>query len=120
MMDSRSARRGFALIEILLVIAIIALLAAGYYGLSGDGENGEEKSTPARSIDKAKSVECASNLRQLRMLIQTHVAEHGEYPKEFNPGEQGSLGRCPVTNEPYEYDPETGEIHCTTEGHENL
>jgi prepilin-type N-terminal cleavage/methylation domain-containing protein len=118
--DSRSARGGFALIEILLVIAIIALLAVGYYGLSRDGENGEKKSTPARSIDKARSVECASNLRQLRALIQMHVAEHGQYPKKFNPGEHGSLGRCPVTNEPYEYDPQTGEIHCTTEGHENL
>lgn len=115
-----SSRRtgGFALVEILLVVAIIALLAAGYYGLSGRGGDEEEAaSTPARAIEKGRSVECASNLNQLRMLIEMHVAEHGEYPRVFKAGDHGTLGRCPVSNEPYQYDPQTGRIYCTTPGH---
>ncbi|MGC9316862.1 MAG: type II secretion system protein [Armatimonadota bacterium] len=117
-------RTGFALVEILLVIVIIGLLAVGYYGLSGRGEEGEqqqqERSIPARSIEKAKTAQCASNLNQCRQLIQMYVIENGEYPRKFNPGEQGSIGTCPVSGKPYVYDPETGKIHCTTPGHENL
>ncbi|MEA3403322.1 MAG: prepilin-type N-terminal cleavage/methylation domain-containing protein [Armatimonadota bacterium] len=118
----QSGQAGFALVEILLVIVIIGLLAVGYYGLSGPGEKGQEqeKSIPARSIDKAKSAQCASNLNQCRQLIEMYVIEHGEYPKKFNPGQQGSIGTCPVSGKPYVYNPQTGEIHCTTPGHENL
>lgn len=116
------AYRGFALIEILLVIAIIALLVAGYHGLSSrDGAEDEgPQTTPGRAIQKAESVECAANLKQLRMLIEMHVIEHGEYPRQFTPGDQGTMGRCPVSNEAYRYDPQTGRIHCTTRGHESL
>lgn len=113
------AHRGFALVEILLVVAIIALLAAGYYGLSGRTGDEDEgaQTTPGRAIEKATGVECASNLNQLRMMIEMHVAQHGEYPRQFTPGDQGTMGRCPVSNEPYRYDPQTGRIYCTTPGH---
>jgi len=69
-------RAGLVLVEILLVIVIIGLLVGGYYGLTRGGDEGEDKSIPARSIDKAKSVECANNLNQLRQLIQIHVIEN--------------------------------------------
>ncbi|MGD9495283.1 MAG: type II secretion system protein [Armatimonadota bacterium] len=114
-------RRAFALVEILLVVAIIGLLVGGYYGLRrGGGDEGTGTSIPARSIEKAKSVECAANLNQLRQLIQMHVIENGAYPSRFNPGEQGSIGRCPVSGQPYVYNAQTGEVHCTTPGHESL
>ncbi len=116
---SSRAAGGFALVEIMLVIAIIALIAAGYYGLSGrDGVEEEgAQTTPGRAMEAARSAECASNLNQLRMMIQMHVTEHGEYPREFRPGDQGTIGRCPVSNEAYRYDPQTGRIACTTPGH---
>lgn len=120
----RSYRHGLVLVEILLVIVIIGLLIGGYYGLARNKDqstsNNAAASIPARSIEKAKMVECANNLRQLRQLIEMEVMETGEYPRHFNPGEQGSIGRCPVTGKPYVYDPKTGTIHCTTPGHESL
>lgn len=118
-------RRGFVLVEILIVVAIIALIIVGYYGLSGRGEEGaansagvERPSTPKQAIDRAKLVECASNLRNLRAEIEMFNAEHGRYPEKFNPS--GSVGTCPVSGKPYVYEPQTGRIYCTTPGHENL
>lgn len=112
-------RQGFVLIEILVVIAIIALVVVGYYGLSGEGESDPEKpSTPKQAIDRGKLVECAANLRNLRGEIEIFHMEHGRYPEKFNPS--GSAGTCPVSGKPYVYDPQTGKIHCTTPGHENL
>lgn len=114
-------RAGFVFVEILLVIVIIGLLIGGYYGLSASGKHqAETKSTPAQAIEKAKSVECANNLNQLRQLIQMYLIDHDAYPREFDPGQQGSMGRCPVSGRPYVYDPQTGTIHCTTPGHESL
>lgn len=114
-------RGGLVFVEILLVIVIIGLLIGGYYGLTASGKGpANMKSTPAQAIEKAKSVDCANNLNQLRQLIQMYVIDHGEYPRQFDPGQQGSIGRCPVSGKPYVYDPQTGTIHCTTPGHENL
>lgn len=113
-------QRGFVLVEILLVIAIIALLAGAYLGLRGgqdEGEAGEKKSTPARAIEKAHSVECMNNLRQLRMLIQMEVVDSGGYPKTLK---ENALSRCPVSGKPYVYDPNTGQVRCTTPGHERF
>jgi hypothetical protein len=108
------------LVEILVIIAIIALVVVGYYGLSSEGEGEAEKpSTPRQAIDRGKAVECASNLRSLRSEIELFYAEHGRYPEKFNPS--GDVGTCPVSGKPYVYDPQTTrKIYCTTPGHEQL
>lgn len=123
-MGGLSARRvrGFALIEILLVIVIIGLLAGAYYGLKGDkGEGKQEgKSIPARAMEKGHEVECKSNLSQLRsgIAIDTDPVD-GTLPAKL-PDLGSSLMRCPVSGKPYSYDPKTGEVHCTTPGHEEF
>ncbi|MFO8080671.1 MAG: prepilin-type N-terminal cleavage/methylation domain-containing protein [Armatimonadota bacterium] len=112
--------RGFVLVEILIVIAIIALVVVGYYGLTNEREGEEERpSTPRQAIDRGKMAECAANLRNLRAEIELFYAEHGRYPEKFNPS--GTVGTCPVSGQPYVYAPETDrKIYCTTPGHEQL
>ena len=110
-------RQASLLIELIVVVAIIALLAGAYLGLSKRGGKGE-KSTPKAAMDKARSVECAANLLQLRALMETKVADDGRYPAALDPG--NSMAQCPLTQKPYSYDPQAGRVWCTTPGHETL
>ena len=105
------------MVELVVVVAIIALLAGAYLGLNKKGSK-EGKSTPKAAMDKAKSVECASNLSQMRALVQMKLADDGKYPDqlEASPG----IDRCPISGQPYGYDPHTGRVWCTTPGHESL
>ncbi len=63
------ARSGFTLIEVLVVMAIIALLAALTFGSYGHvRENG-------------RSATCQNNLRQMALAMQQYVQDYdGKYP----------------------------------------
>ena len=68
-------RRAFTLIELLVVLAIIAMLAA----LLMPAIRG--------AVDKAKSVKCISNLRQIGVAVQQYVGdpENGhQFPQIYN------------------------------------
>ncbi len=58
-------RRGFTLLELLIVVAIIAVLAGLLLAVLGSTK------------DKAQATQCVSNLRQLALANLAHVAEHG-------------------------------------------
>jgi prepilin-type N-terminal cleavage/methylation domain-containing protein/prepilin-type processing-associated H-X9-DG protein len=62
------SRRGFSLIEMLVVIGIIAILAALIINAASKG------------LQRGKSVSCTANLRQLYMLTQGYVDDNGKYP----------------------------------------
>src|SRR5688572_9886566 len=74
-------RRGFTLIEILVVIAILAVLAAMLFPVF-------------RSVrDTARTTTCQSNLKQLGAAFQIYAADHdGLCP---NPGGRG-IDRAPA------------------------
>ena len=61
--------RGFTLIELLVVIAIIAILAAILFPVF------------AQAREKARSISCASNLKQLATSVLMYVQDNDEtYP----------------------------------------
>lgn len=112
-----SRRTGFALIEILVVVAIILILAGAYLGFGRKGGK-NEKTIPAKAIEKAESVECMSNLNQIRQNLQMETGTGEAAPERIDQGVTASISRCPVSNQPYNYDPRTVKVWCTTPGHE--
>jgi type II secretory pathway pseudopilin PulG len=109
-------RLGFTLIGLVVVLAIIVILAGVVYGLVGAGSKGaggEEKSIPARAIEKAESVECQSNLNQLRQAVTMYTMAGDPPPKSLDELNLGSISKCPVSGEAYGYDPATGRVWCT-------
>jgi len=111
------SRNGFVLVELLVVVAIILILAGAYLGLSRKGGK-NEKSIPAKSIEKAESVECMSNLNQIRQSVQMDTATGEAPPARIDAGVTASISKCPVSGQPYGYDPQTGKVWCATPGHE--
>jgi hypothetical protein len=69
----------------------------------------------------AKDDVCISNLHQLRMAIGMI---HDQDPDEHWPAtlQETRLGsefyKCHLGKEPYDYNPETGEVKCVHPGHE--
>lgn len=137
----RFASRGIGLlIELLVVIVIIAALTGMYFGFRGHGgeatggatgdgytpgdriNNGQPaQSLPGRVLQKAEGVECQSNLRQLRALIEAEKATDGATPASLaNLPEAAGIGKCPVGGEEYTYDPSTGAVRCPHAGHERF
>jgi prepilin-type N-terminal cleavage/methylation domain-containing protein len=111
--------RGLALIELVVVIVIIALLAAAFYGLWGRKGGGGKKTIPGQAIDKAKGVECQNMLSQVRASIRMEMDSNmSDQPPPAIPSDMAPYAKCPVSGQPYTYDPRTGQVHCTTPGHE--
>lgn len=77
------------------------------------------KSIPGRVMQKAVSVECQSNLQQIRSAVQIYKEENDAFPATLaETNYPAKVLRCPISREAYIYDPATGEIHCTFPGHE--
>lgn len=123
----RGKRRGFVLLEILVVIALIGLLVSGYFVLRGGGGHGAEsepqfpgeaQTLPGKAIQKGKSVECINNLSQLRQMLQMETIDTGIYPLALDPN-WGVALKCPVSGYAYGYDPASGQVYCPTPGHQN-
>jgi len=72
------------------------------------------------SIDKGKETSCMSNLRNIRMLIESTKAAGDQLPATLQDMRLGSGGVCPATGQPYQYDPTTGTVRCLTPGHQGL
>ncbi len=96
---------GFTLIEmmmVLLVLGILMSLALVSFFFS---------------TRASKETACRANLRILRDAVGRYQVDNGLFPANLSDlipqhldGDQGTA--CPVSNLPYEYDPETGEVGC--------
>lgn len=120
--------KGFGLIELLVVVVLIAALAGVYFvwfspkrarALKNAVESGNPTQVPTgpqtvlgQALQKGQSVECMNNLRQLRQAIQIYVADNGTYPPNLQALNLPNMIRCPVTGQPYQYDPKTGTVRC--------
>lgn len=118
---NRNAQSGFALIELLVVMALIVVLSAGMYKFylgKGTGKPGEAKTPMTATYDSV----CLQNLRSVRQCIEAaHTGDTDtKFPAALTEMKELSsdLRACPEGKEPYAYDPQTGEVHCTHPGHE--
>jgi hypothetical protein len=81
----------------------------------------EPQSLPGKVLARARGEGCESNLRQLRMLIDSAKTDNadGKAPASLDAlPEAAQIKACPQSKAPYTYDPATGEVHCTYSGHE--
>lgn len=123
----RRSREGFSLIEILVVVVILMALAAFLlprYLTGGKTESGKKVESP---MQRAHSVDCMNNLRQIRSAYQMAVTTGGEDEQrpqtlaELRPqGISETMTVCPVGKEPYQFDPSTGNTRCPHPGHETF
>ena|GEM_PF-284864 len=80
------------------------------------------QSTIGQSLDAGKSSQCRSQLSQIRQGIETYKTTGGsdENPPtlaDINLGVSADFFKCPVSGQPYAYDPATGLVKCTTPQH---
>lgn len=126
----RNERGNWTLVGLLVAVAIGFLLyfmvlmpklnSADRAAKEGLIEPKPGQSVVGASMDKAKETECASNLRQTRMMIDSHKATNEAVPASLSDLRLGSIVNCPVSNQAYEYDAATGTVKCPTPGHEKL
>lgn len=121
------ARQGQASLIGLLVVVVIIMVAVYFLWLRpGGGQQqttprfeGEATTTLGRAMQSGQGVECENNLRQLRAAIQMESIDTGRPPAQLS-SSWGAGRKCPVSGQPYQYDPRTGRVWCTTPGHEKF
>lgn len=120
-LNKNDERGFFTLIELLVVLAIIF----GFFWVFMGGSNrpsrpGGPTTTPGMAIEQAKNVECRTNLGQIRQAIEIFkMTNENNPPRTLDdlrlPTEST---HCPVGKQEYTYDPQTGQVRCSTPGHD--
>jgi len=115
------ARRGsWTLIELLVVMVILVALAAWLLPrYLGSGKNSTAQNTIQAPIQRAQGVDCQNNLQQLRSAITMSEQTNERFPASLR--ELSGIPRemlvCPVSKQPYAYDPRTGRVGCLYPAH---
>lgn len=109
------------MIGLLAAMVIIAILVVLYFGGSGGGgvgvPAGGARTTPGAAKESAQSAVCANNLVQLRTAINIYQGMNNAFPRSLEELQAGVELTCPVGEEPYEYDAQTGQVTCPHPGH---
>ena len=121
---------GFILIELLIVVAVIAMMAGVYFawynpkhsaGLKKSIEGGPEdvpggtaETVLGKAMQKAESVDCMNDLSQVRQSIVMYSSDAGSYPPNLEALNLPAMIHCPVSGAAYQYDPQTGTVRCPT------
>lgn len=119
----RSEQGWITLIELLVAAVIIMGVAWLYLGRSVQTPGGLEQTTPGAALQQARGVECMSNLRSVRQAIGAYRASQEANPPSLDAlqsyGISAEFRKCPAGGEPYQYDPNTGNVKCVHPGHGN-
>ena len=116
-----SQRGQWGLIAMLIAVLIVAILfVVVLLPKMKTSVGGGEKPMPEAAMDKAKEVQCMSNLRSVRQGIVMYKSQNETLPpslKDLKMGMGADFFKCPVGGEPYQYDPITGAVRCPHPGH---
>ena len=127
-------RGNWSLIGMLVAVAIVVSVAAMYFGgnmttVKEDSPVLDKSSTKqtvvGKAMDTAKGADCRQHLNQIRTGIATYKASQGteDNPptlKDLQLGVSADYFQCPVSNQPYKYDPAVGQVQCQYAGHVNF
>ncbi len=115
----RACRPGFALIGLLVVIAIILILALISIQGVGEGLGGDKSEPTGKKMDNLMQkayglTPCDRRRNALAGEIRTFHTREKRYPKTLR--ELGWLHgiptKCPESGEAFDYDPQTGAVSC--------
>ena len=108
-------RRGFGLIEILIVVAVVAL--AGYFIMQYLGSTAKtvEQLQKDRPIDRSKLAADRATLGTLQGLVRNYQAEKGQWPpdKATVVGLLMAPPKLQCAGNDFDYDPATGTLSLT-------
>jgi prepilin-type N-terminal cleavage/methylation domain-containing protein len=108
-------RRGFGLIEILIVVAVVAL--AGYFVMQYVGSTAKtvEKLQQERPIDRSRLAADRATLGTLQGLVRNYQAEKGQWPadKATVLGLLMAPPKLQCAGNDFDYDPATGTLSLT-------
>jgi hypothetical protein len=126
-------RKGsWTLMGIILVVALLVAAGAFYLSRPWTGsvksdnklldQQSRKSTVVGKAIDTAKGVDCQERLRQIRAAIVTYKASD---PNEANPptleelrlGVSADYFQCPVSKQPYIYNPADGSVRCQYQSH---
>ncbi|MCX8052179.1 MAG: hypothetical protein N3B12_00075 [Armatimonadetes bacterium] len=127
----RLNRRGnWTLISLLAAVAIIVVVAVYYFGKGGGittvksdspllDKSSTKQTVVGKSIETGKATQCRQQLDQIRKGIETYKATNATDAnpptlRDIGLGVSASFFACPVSNQPYSYDPATGRVTCPT------
>ncbi|UCF70354.1 MAG: type II secretion system protein GspG [candidate division WOR-3 bacterium] len=98
-----------SLIMSLLVVGLVAFLVIGYMSGKGGGD-----SAAVSPIERAQSVECLAQVKKIEIQVQMYSVQNGRYPEtlEMVEGISERDLHCPVTQNAYDYDPQSGRVSC--------